>query len=290
MTRILHLSDTHVSATGPDMDGVDAVASLERLLHDVRHVPDLDLVVVSGDIADDGSAAGCKAVRDRVGDFAAARGIPHVYSTGNHDDRAGFRDALGTGHLRADGTDQGELLDRGADTLAAVSWVGGTRVVTLDSLVPGQVHGRIDDRQLSGLSDLLSSPADDGTVLVFHHPPLRLPSLPFVAKIALQNIADLEAVVRGSDVRAILTGHLHFQVSGFLAGKPVWVTSGVVTRMDTTTPPHLVRGVLGAGASVVDLRDPASPTSHVLVARDSRAGEEVYVFDPVTGEHAPESD
>ena len=86
MTRILHLSDTHVSAHGPDMDGVDAIASLERLLHDARHVPDVDLVVVSGDIADDGSAAGCEAVRDRVGAFAAARGIPHVYSTGNHDD------------------------------------------------------------------------------------------------------------------------------------------------------------------------------------------------------------
>ncbi|WP_275425727.1 hypothetical protein [Nocardioides solisilvae] len=42
MTRVLHLSDTHVSAAGPDEDGVDAVAALEGLLHDVRHVPDLD--------------------------------------------------------------------------------------------------------------------------------------------------------------------------------------------------------------------------------------------------------
>jgi len=30
MTRILHLSDTHVSATGTDMDGVNAIAALER--------------------------------------------------------------------------------------------------------------------------------------------------------------------------------------------------------------------------------------------------------------------
>ena len=50
--RILHLSDPHVTRTGLDEDGVDAIAALERILHDARHVPGLDLVVVSGDIAD----------------------------------------------------------------------------------------------------------------------------------------------------------------------------------------------------------------------------------------------
>lgn len=89
--------------------------------------------------------------------------------------------------------------------------------------------------------------------------------------------------------RAILTGHLHFQVSGVLGGATVWVTPGVVTRIDPTAPPHLVRGVLGAGATVVDLRVPTAPTFHVLLARDPRAGEEVYVYNAITGEDVPES-
>lgn len=288
MTRILHLSDTHVSASGADEDGVDAVAALERLLHDLRHVPDLDLVVVSGDIADDGSVGGCTAVRDRVGAFAAERGIPHVYSTGNHDDRAGFARALGTGHLGATGADLGRLLDPGGDTRASVSHVGGLRIVTLDSLVPGQTHGVLDERQLEGLAQELSRPAALGTVLVLHHPPVRMPAIPNVARVVLQDLDGLGRVVRGTDVRAILAGHLHFQVGGLLAGVPVWVTPGVVTRIDTTAPPHLVRGVLGAGASVVDLTDPDGPTFHVLHARDPRAGEEVYVYDAATGEDVPE--
>jgi 3',5'-cyclic-AMP phosphodiesterase len=73
--RILHLSDTHVTASGLDADGVDAAGALDRLLRDARFVPDIDLVVVSGDIADDGSEAGCRAVLDRVGRFAAERGV-----------------------------------------------------------------------------------------------------------------------------------------------------------------------------------------------------------------------
>lgn len=288
MTRLLHLSDTHISATGPDEDDVDAVGSLERMLHDCRHVPGLDVIVVSGDIADDGSAAGCVAVRDRVGRFAHSRGIPHVYSTGNHDSRAGFKQALGSGHLNADGSQRGVLLNESAETRAAVSHVGELRIVTLDSLVPGETHGIIDGDQLTRLAELLARPASGGTILVFHHPPLSVPSLPYVKDVVLRNIDDLAGVISGGDVRAILAGHLHFQLSGSLAGVPVRVTPGVVTRIDTTAAPQLVRGVLGASGTVIDVDEAGNLNCYLLTARDPRANEQVYVYDPASGEHATE--
>ena len=291
MTRVLHLSDTHVSAAGTDADGVDALGALERLLHDVRHVPAVDAVVVTGDIADDGSIEGYAAVHDRVAAFAGERGIPHVYSTGNHDDRAGFRAVLGSGHLGPGGEDVGRLLDRTREVRAAVSDVGGLRVVTLDSLVPGRTHGVVDEEQLSWLDDVLAEPARLGTLLALHHPPLRLPAVPDVERIALQNTGALARVIAGRDVRAVLTGHLHFQVCAALAGAPVWVTPGVVTRVDTTAPPHRLRGVVGAAATVVDLADPLAPTFHLLLARDPRAGELVYELDfeaIVDGSPAPD--
>lgn len=288
MTRILHLSDTHMSSSGTDMDGVDAIAALDRLLLDARHVPDIDLVIVSGDIADDGSAAGCRAVLERVGAFAAQRGVPHIYCTGNHDVRISFREVLGSGHLNPDGTDRGELLDSTEDLCAAVSHLSGVRIITLDSLVPGHTHGILGRSQLTKLSEVLAEPAKNGTVLVFHHPPLHLKAMPYVARVVLQNIADLDQVVRGTDVTVILTGHLHLQANGFLAGIPVWVTPGIVTRIDATSPPDLVRGVLGAAATIVDLEDPTGPTFHTINARDPRAGEEVYLYDAATGEDASE--
>jgi Icc protein len=288
VTRILHLSDTHMTASGTDMDGVDAVAALDGMLHNARHVPALDAVVVTGDIADDGSTDGCEAVRKSVGAFAAARGIPHIYSTGNHDARPAFRETLGTGHLNADGSQRGEPLVPGTALCAAHSTVGGLRIITLDTLVPGSTHGLLDPDQIQRLSQLLASPSPRGTVLAFHHPPVHLGAIPYVAKVVLHNVADLEAAVRGSDVRAILTGHLHFQVAGQLAGVPVWVTPGVVTRIDTTAPPHLVRGVLGAGATVVDLPDGGASTFHLLSARHQHGGDQVYLYDADTGADIPD--
>jgi Icc protein len=61
-----------------------------------------------------------------------------------------------------------------------------------------------------------------------------------------------------------------------------------VTRIDLTAPPHIVRAVNGASATVVDLGGSFSPSFHVIYARDPQVGKEVYVVDPITWEAAAE--
>jgi Icc protein len=286
--RILQLSDTHVGANGVDEDGVDAVAALDCLLASVARVPDIDLILVTGDVADDGSEHGCVMVRDAIGHVARRAAIPQIYTTGNHDRRPGFSAALGNGHLTPDGGDAALSAFDGEER-AAVSMIGDLRVVTLDSLVPGETHGVISEAQLTWLAEVLDDRAPDGTVLAFHHPPVHLPRHP-MGRVVLQNIEELAAVVQGSDVVAILTGHLHLQLSARLAGIAVWVTPGVVTRIDLTSPPHLVRGVLGAAATVIDIGGPFSPIFTVVHARDPRAGELVYLYDTNSGAEVPDED
>jgi 3',5'-cyclic-AMP phosphodiesterase len=280
--RILHLSDTHATATGFDGDGVAALSALDQILRDCRHLTGLDLVVVTGDIADDGSAEGCAAVRDRVGQFAAGRGIPHVYTTGNHDRRPGFTAALGTGHRDARGADAGVLLDGLDGERAAVSMAGGLRVITLDSLVPGYGHGVVSRAQLGALEPTLRDPAPAGTIIALHHPPIHTPTAPWTMGAGLSNRGELAAAIAGTDVVAVLCGHFHLQLTGRLEQAVVWATPGVVTRIDLTAPPRAVRAVLGASATVVDLGGPFSPSFHLLHARDPRAGEEAYAVDAIT--------
>ncbi|MET9388067.1 metallophosphoesterase [Streptomyces sp. NPDC002928] len=274
--RILHLSDTHLDrADAPNKRGVNATASLRLMLDELRHLPGLDAVVVTGDLADDGSTEAYTAVRALIGEYVRARNIPVLYTTGNHDERQAFTKVLGSGHLEADGADRAELSFESPER-AAVSTVGGWRFVTLDSLVPGKVYGRLSAPQLDWLREVLSAPAERGTVLAFHHPPFALDISATQRVFGLRDPDELAAAVRGSDVRVILTGHYHLQLFGLLESVPVWVTPGVVNRIDLTVALGGERAVRGASASLVELGGPASPMFHTFHARDPRAHETVY--------------
>jgi Icc protein len=279
--RLLHLSDTHLTASGFDEDGIDASGSLRRMMTDVQSVESLDAVIVSGDVADDGSQAGCSAVLSEIGAVARARRVPHIYSIGNHDDRDNFAAVFGSGHRSADGEDIGTPMS-GSGERAAYSFVDGLRIITLDSLVPGAIHGALSADQLEWLRSVLHERAPDGSVLVLHHPPIYVSGHPF-RDHALRDPEALARVLPGTDVLAILCGHLHTQVTGMLAGVPVIATPGVLNRVDVTVPKHLVRGVLGAGATVVDLGGPGTPMSHVLHAQDPAAGRQAYLYDMDAG-------
>ncbi|WP_405645500.1 metallophosphoesterase [Streptomyces sp. NBC_00019] len=273
--RILHLSDTHLERTdAPNRHGVNAHDSLRRMLAELRHVQGVDAIVVTGDLANDGAVEAYTAVRELFGEFAQTLGgAPVFYTTGNHDERAAFAEVLGSGH-----PEPGRVLESAAGERAAVSMVAGWRFVTLDSLVPGKVHGHLGAAQLDWLRGVLATPSPNGTVLAFHHPPFALDN-PLQQLFGLRNPADLAAAVRGTDVKVILTGHFHLQLCGLLESVPVWVTPGVVNRIDLTTAPGTERAVRGASASLIVLGGAAGPLFHTFHARDPRAHETVYELD-----------
>jgi 3',5'-cyclic AMP phosphodiesterase CpdA len=275
--RILHLSDTHLERSdAPDARGVNAADSLRLMLAELRHLRDVDAIVVTGDLADDGAVEAYTAVRDLVGAFARPLDAPVFYTTGNHDERSAFAKVLGSGHLAADGTDRAEAAGGGC---TAVSTVAGWRFVTLDSLVPGKVYGHLDAAQLDWLHAELRTPAEHGTVLALHHPPISLDLSATQPVFGLRDPGALAEAIRGSDVRVLLAGHFHLQLFGLLESVPVWVTPGVVNRIDLTTAPGTERAVRGASASLVVLGEPGSPMFHTFHARDPRAHETVYELD-----------
>jgi Icc protein len=223
---LLHLSDTHLRAAGSRLFGTvdsaryleDAIAAIEA--SGIRP----DAVVFTGDLADRGESAAYETLRDLVEPFAAALDARLLWVAGNHDDRAALRAVL----LDDERTDPTAPVDR-------VDELDGLRIVTLDSTVPGHHHGEITASQLSWLQDVLATPAPLGTVLAMHHPPV--PSvLPLASSVELRDQAKLKAVLRGSDVRTILAGHLHYSTFATFAGIPVSVASATCYTQDLTVP------------------------------------------------------
>src|SRR5690606_22815872 len=92
---------------------------------------------------------------------------------------------------------------------------------------------------------VLDVPSLDGTILVMHHPPI--PSLlDLAASVELRDQSRLAAVLQGSDVRAVLAGHLHYSSTATFAGIPVSVASATCYTQDLPVPEGGTRGRDGA--------------------------------------------
>lgn len=255
--RILHLSDTHLTGDGALHQGsVDTTAALEAVLAHVDGVPGIGLVVISGDVSEDGSAASYRAVRERVGVWAERHGAAFVAVPGNHDLREGFRQVLANGHVLGEG---GRPLAHTMEYLppsvpvSGQSTVGGFRIVTVDSSVPGAGYGEVSETAAERLrAALTSEPVPHGTVVVLHHPPVPSPTLLHEA-LRLQHPEDLAALLDGSDVRVVLGGHQHHHAVGSLAGIPVLVAPGVANDTDVVGPYDEESAHVASGALVVDV-------------------------------------
>lgn len=214
---LVHLSDTHLRAQG-GVFGIDAAAHVERMLTDLVAAGGRpDALVFTGDLADLGEPDAYARLREIVQPAAERLGARVIWVMGNHDSRDVFRREL--------------LGEPGDAPVDAVHDLDGLRVIVLDTSVPGQHHGEITDAQLDWLALELAVPAPHGTILAMHHPPVPC-VLDLATLVELRDQQRLADVLRGSDVRSILAGHVHFSTSATFAGIPVSVASATCYTQD----------------------------------------------------------
>ncbi|MFP3466685.1 metallophosphoesterase [Leifsonia sp. SIMBA_070] len=265
--RILHLSDTHLFGDGRLHYGiVDTLAGLDRVLARAATLRELDVVVASGDLSDDGTAASYRRLQSTLEPWAAERGAAIVYAMGNHDLRDGFEEVLGARETVTD--------------------VRGFRIVTVDTSVPLAGYGRIDAEQLDRLREVLAAPAEHGTVVVLHHPPVP-PTTVLFEPLRFVDPQPLIDVCADGDVRLILAGHYHHglvtdAVASGTEGRriPVVVAPAVANTTDVLWPAPHERAVRGAGFGWVQLPAGGPVRAHLLTAPARDDGETVYDLDP----------
>ncbi len=229
---IAHLSDPHLVGGDRLLSGhIDTATQLRLALSRVEESEEpIDAIVISGDLTDSADPVAYALLLEIAGPVADRLGAALVTTGGNHDERRPLAATLF-------GLDTDAPQDRVID-------LRGLRVITLDSAVPGYHHGGFADAQYDWLTSELATPAVCGTILVMHHPPITYRS-PTMAMLDFDDPARLRDVLVGSDVRAILSGHLHVTTFGTLGGIPVIVAGGVSYVDDVGAPRELMIGVDG---------------------------------------------
>ena len=221
---LLHFSDTHLIAGDGDLYGdVDADTLLTQIFTELEASGARpEAMIFTGDIADTGEIDAYKRIKQMVDPVAAKLGAEVIWAMGNHDDRANFRK---------------HLLNQPESTEPIVSAhdINGLRILVIDTSVPGHHYGEISEDQLTWLAHQLATPAPDGTILALHHPPVPA-VLDMAMTVELRDQYKLAEIVRGTDIRSIIGGHLHYSSTATFAGIPVSVASSTCYTQNLNVP------------------------------------------------------
>jgi len=243
----VQISDTHFLADDGEMRGVRPAHQLARVVARIAALPTPPhFCLHTGDIIQGGGTA----VYAHLRRLLAPLQIPVLACLGNSDDRAAFR----AGFLGGAGGD-----DR---PYRQVHDIAGLRVIALDSLVPGALHGELGAEQLAWLAAILEQPDERGTIIALHHPPV-LGGFPWLAANLLCDADALAAVLSGTKILGVLAGHCHAASAAHFGGTLAVTAPGVVFQI---TPGLAAMAITPeSGFNICTVRDGALLVTPIMV-------------------------
>ncbi|THV19859.1 phosphodiesterase [Peteryoungia ipomoeae] len=210
------LTDTHFLPRGGTMYGMDPRARLDAAIEVInRDHPDLEFVVILGDLADNGERAAYENLADSVSKLAA----PLVLMMGNHDRRGAFRESF----PKAD--------DDGTGFIQALRVLPQASILTLDTLdEDGNTHvGILCPKRLEFLErSLHEAPKDRPLLLLQHHHSGKV-GLRSMDHYNVRNAEEQWAVFQraGRKPDYMFHGHIHRPIFGLWHGIPYHIQRGV---------------------------------------------------------------
>lgn len=191
--RVLQFTDTHLFSDGAGkLLGVDTASSFSEVYKLARSkfgTPDFYLF--TGDISQDESEASYS----RMASIMKDSGAPCYFLPGNHDRRKEMSRGLLAG-------DSPFRTDR---RIIKGNW----QILLLDSLIEGEVGGRLEQKELDFVRESLSDKPNLYTLICLHHHPVPMGAL-WLDQIGVQNGDELLKIADQSlNVRGLLWGHVH---------------------------------------------------------------------------------
>lgn len=243
--RILQITDTHLFAQRHEtLLGVNTWDSYHAVLAAIRASQgEYDLIVATGDLSQDHSAAAYLHFAEGIAGFAA----PCVWLPGNHD----FQPAMYSALLSAG-------ISPAKRVLLGEQW----QILLLDSQVFGVPHGELSDFQLEWLENKLVEAGERYTLLLLHHHPLPA-GCSWLDQHSLRNAGALERVLtRFPRVQHILCGHIHQEMDAQWNGRRVMASPSTCVQFK----PHCANftlDLIAPGWRWIELHPDGSLTTEV---------------------------
>lgn len=226
--RVVQISDLHFPGTAGVLGFVrhDPDRGLAAVLgHASDAIADADLVVATGDLADQGEPE----AYDRLGDVLDTLAAPVYCLIGNHDKNDAYQACLPRPNVHLeDAVRVGPwlmlFLDSNARGREAVG--DGTYRDLDERMIAAEQPGLIP-ADLARARAILTHTTAEHVFVWLHHPPL-----PEMAP-DVQGDSELARLIRDfPKIRALGAGHLHGELSGEFEGRPVYVCPSTTYSID----------------------------------------------------------
>jgi len=240
--QLAQLSDMHlVGESAPLPFGQDTAASLAAVVDELQTRP--DVVVMSGDLADDGRIEAYLRLRSLTADLADEI---HVVP-GNHDDPAAMYEVFG-----------------GSDDVRLVRLSRRWTMLLVNSQWVGHGAGRLTPETLDAVDEALAK-TKRHVVACMHHPPASTCDDPYCGIV---NAAETLAVLsHHKHLRAVLSGHLHRAFDNTHAGIRFLGAPSTGTQLTHGGVPHFAPTSAPPAARLIELHNDGAVTYQNVAAR-----------------------
>ena len=190
--KVAQISDPHLfSDTDGKLLGLNTDESLQKVVALVKEEqPDLDIVLATGDISQDGSEESYRRFESIISNLQS----PSYWLHGNHDNDVAILQVL-SGNERLSP----------CVISAGKSW----RIIMLDSSIKGEVGGGLAESELEFLSEKLEEYSDKHIIVALHHHPVKMGSAWLDEQIVSNADEFLNVIHKHKQVKALIWGHVH---------------------------------------------------------------------------------
>lgn len=187
---LVQITDPHLHASSEGtLLGMNTEDSLKLIVKRVQEeILDIDLILATGDIAQDSSVG----AYEKFVSFISPLAAPMRWIPGNHDNR-----------------DNMATVAQSTDYANAITELGDWVIIMLDSVVSKKVYGNLAQDQLDILKQALEQFTDKHILIAFHHHPISMSSQ-WIDKIGVKNADEFQQIIAPyNNIRAIVCGHVH---------------------------------------------------------------------------------
>lgn len=193
---LAQMTDLHIKDKGKlAYNRVDTAKHVKNTIQHINNfIPQIDAVIISGDLTDNGTMAEYEYTKSLLNQL----NMPYYLVPGNHDQRKNLYDSFhSSGYFMSD-----QYIHYSIDNFPL-------RLIGLDTLVEQEPHGYLPQSSLNWLDKQLNEQPQKPTLIFMHHPPFKTG----IEHMDVQNLINAEEFTKLIDkhncVKQVACGHVH---------------------------------------------------------------------------------